>query len=148
MRLRLFAAVTLRHGGGDRNARDAGLSAGRGHAAARYVERLWRRPVLAIDSYRMGLGLQLIAAGDFDMTVGETIAVAVAVVDVAYVVWGYRLRTALDRTKRHTPLSTGPALRANWSDAAQDVARELAAWPATLRRTRPTPQLQAVDAAL
>ena len=61
------------------------------------------------------------------MTVGETIAVAVAVVDVAYVVWGYRLRTALDRTKRHIPLSTDPALRANWSDAAQDVAREPAA---------------------
>ena len=40
------------------------------------------------------------------MTVGETIAVAVAVLDVAYVVCGYCLRTALDRTKRHTPLST------------------------------------------
>jgi hypothetical protein len=77
--------------------------------------------VLAIDSYRMGLGLQLIAAGDLTMTVGETIAVAVAVVDVAYVVWGYRLRTALDRTKRHTSLSTDPALRANRSDAAQDA---------------------------
>ena len=77
--------------------------------------------MLAIDSYRMGLGLQLIAAGDLTVTVGETIAVAVAVVDVAYVVWGYRLRTALDRTKRHTSLSTDPALRANRSDAAQDA---------------------------
>ena len=143
----------LRHGGGNRNARDTGLSAGRGHSAAQGVERLWCRPVLAIVSYRMGLGLQLIAAGDLIMTVGET--VAVAVVDVAYVVWGYRLRTILDRIKWHTPLSTDPALRANWSDAAQDVAREPAAdhrrstvRPATLRQTRPTPQRQAVDAGL
>jgi hypothetical protein len=44
--------------------------------------------VLGIDSYRMGLGLQLITAGDLTMTVGEIIAAAVAVVDVAYVVWG------------------------------------------------------------
>jgi hypothetical protein len=107
--------------------------------------------VLGIDSYRMGLGLQLITAGDLTMTVGETIAAAVAVVDVAYVVWGYRLRTV----KRHTPLSTDPAPRANWSDAAQYVARELApdqrrstARPATLRQSRPTPQRQAVDAGL
>jgi hypothetical protein len=65
------------------------------------------------------------------MTVGETIALAVAVVDVAYVVCGYCLRTALDRTKRHTPLSTDPALRADWSDAAQDVTRELVACDAS-----------------
>jgi hypothetical protein len=72
--------------------------------------------VLAIVSYRMGLGLQVITAGE---------------VDLAYVVWGHRLRAVLDRTKRHTPLSTDPALRANWSDAAQDVARELAACDAS-----------------
>jgi hypothetical protein len=53
------------------------------------------------------------------MTMGETIAVAVAVVDVAYVVWGYHLRTALDRTKPHLiPLLTDPSsLRANSRDA-------------------------------
>ena len=28
------------------------------------VEWLWRRPLLAIDSYRMGLDLQLIASGE------------------------------------------------------------------------------------
>jgi hypothetical protein len=35
-----------------------------GHSADRYLERLWRRPVLAIDSYRMGFDPQLMAAGD------------------------------------------------------------------------------------
>jgi hypothetical protein len=78
-------------------------------------------------SGRRRIAGQFTAAGDLTMTVGETIAVAVAAVNVAYVLWGYRLRTALDQTKRHTPLSTDPAPRANSRDAVQNVARELAA---------------------
>jgi hypothetical protein len=90
---------------------------------------------------------------DLTMTEGETIAVTIAAVNVAYVLWGYRLRTALDRTKRHTPLSTDLTPGANSRDAVQDVSRELAAdrrrstaKPTTLRQTRPTPRRQTVDA--